>query len=70
MQLNRFADNPIITPAPDESIGANINGPSLLRVPGWLPNPPVRPEATTSAARMPIAPRRDRRAMRIRALVQ
>ena len=39
MQVKRFPANPIITPALDESIGANINGPSLLRVPDWLPNP-------------------------------
>ena len=31
MRANRFSTNPIITPALDESIGANINGPSLLR---------------------------------------
>ena len=39
MQVKRFPANPIITPALDESIGTNINGPSLLRVPDWLPNP-------------------------------
>ncbi|MCZ0938992.1 MAG: hypothetical protein OXJ55_10170 [Caldilineaceae bacterium] len=39
MQVKRFSDNPIIKPTLDESIGANINGPSLLRVPDWLPNP-------------------------------
>ena len=50
MQVTRFPANPIITPALDESIGTNalpssrsayhnINGPSLLRVPDWLPNP-------------------------------
>ena len=39
MQVKRFSAYPIITPALDESIGTNINGPSLLRVPGWLPNP-------------------------------
>ena len=39
MRANRFSTNPIITPALDESIGANINGPSLLLVPDWLPNP-------------------------------
>lgn len=39
MQVKRFASNPIITPDLDDSIGANINGPSLLRVPDWLPNP-------------------------------
>ncbi len=39
MRADRFAVNPIITPALHESIGANINGPSLLRVPDWLPDP-------------------------------
>jgi len=39
MQVERLSANPIITPSLDETIGANINGPSLLRVPDWLPNP-------------------------------
>jgi len=39
MQVRRLSANPIITPALDESIGENINGPSLLRVPDWLLNP-------------------------------
>ena len=39
MHALRFPTNPIITPALNESIGANINGPSLLRAPDWLPNP-------------------------------
>ncbi len=39
MQVKRLSPNPIIKPALDESIGANINGPSLLLVPDWLPKP-------------------------------
>jgi len=39
MQLQRFATNPIITPALDGRIGTNINGPSLICAPAWLPNP-------------------------------
>ncbi|OPZ86278.1 MAG: hypothetical protein BWY76_01027 [bacterium ADurb.Bin429] len=39
MQIRRFPDNPIITQHMDERMGANINGPSLIRVPDWLPNP-------------------------------
>lgn len=39
MKVSRFASNPIITPALDARIGSNINGPSLIRVPEWLPNP-------------------------------
>lgn len=35
----RLGDGPIITPALDASIGANIQGPSLVRVPGWVKNP-------------------------------
>ncbi|MBV7327075.1 hypothetical protein KFU94_02195 [Chloroflexi bacterium TSY] len=39
MNVRRFSKNPIITPELDPSIGTNINGPSLIRVPDWLPNP-------------------------------
>lgn len=38
MHIHRFPQNPIITPAHDPRIGENINGPSLIRVPEWLPN--------------------------------
>ncbi|MFZ1754657.1 MAG: hypothetical protein WBO46_00905 [Caldilineaceae bacterium] len=38
MHIRRFPQNPIITPAHDPHIGQNINGPSLIRVPEWLPN--------------------------------
>jgi hypothetical protein len=37
MKINRLPHNPIITPALDERIGTNINGPSLIRTPDWLP---------------------------------
>lgn len=39
MKIDRFPENPIIYPELDESIGANINGPSLIKVPDWLPDP-------------------------------
>ena len=39
MQLRRLDCNPIITPDSHPSIGTNINGPSLIRAPEWLPNP-------------------------------
>jgi hypothetical protein len=39
MQIVRFPDNPIIRPNMDSRMGDNINGPSLMRVPDWLPNP-------------------------------
>jgi len=35
----RLPTNPIVSPASHSSIGANINGPSLIRVPPWLPHP-------------------------------
>ena len=38
MNIHRFPQNPIITPSHDPRIGANINGPSLIRSPEWLPN--------------------------------
>ena len=36
--VRRIGDAPIITPATDPSIGHNIQGPSLVRVPDWVPN--------------------------------
>ena len=39
LRVERFSTNPIITPQLDDRIGTNINGPSLVRVPDWLPEP-------------------------------
>jgi len=39
MRVRRFEHNPIITQDMHGSLGDNINGPSLIRVPAWLPNP-------------------------------
>lgn len=39
MKAERFRENPIIWPEMDSRMGSNINGPSLIRVPDWLPNP-------------------------------
>ena len=41
MKLNvtRLGEGPIIRPEMDGRMGTNINGPSLIRVPDWLPNP-------------------------------
>ena len=39
LKVERFPTNPIVTPSMDEKIGTNINGPSLIRVPDWLPEP-------------------------------
>lgn len=42
MRVNRLVDGPIIDPSTDRSIGDNIQGPSLVRVPDWLPDAPGR----------------------------
>ena len=39
MKARRLPNNPIITPDTDPSVGNNINGPSLVRVPDWIRNP-------------------------------
>ena len=39
VHVERLVDQPIITPATDASIGENIQGPSLIRVPDWVENP-------------------------------
>lgn len=36
--VRRIGDGPIISPATDPSIGHNIQGPSLVRVPDWVEN--------------------------------
>ena len=38
MKIHRLPTDPIITPALHDSLGGNINGPSLIRTPAWLPN--------------------------------
>lgn len=39
VRAQRLPVNPIIRPDLDARIGGNINGPSLIRVPDWVPNP-------------------------------
>lgn len=39
MNPTRLPSNPIITTASHPTLGNNVNGPSLIRVPDWLPNP-------------------------------
>ncbi len=39
MKVERLAANPIITPLMSAHVGANINGPSLIRVPPWIDRP-------------------------------
>ncbi|MBG10204.1 MAG: hypothetical protein CMD92_03460 [Gammaproteobacteria bacterium] len=36
--VTRLLDHPLIGPDADSSIGKNIQGPSLIKVPDWLPN--------------------------------
>ena len=38
VRVERFLDSPIITPSLHPSIGENIQGPSLIRVPDWVEN--------------------------------
>ena len=35
----RLAQNPLITVATSSSLGDNVNGPSIIRVPSWIPHP-------------------------------
>ena len=39
LRVERLLDAPIITPETHASIGSNIQGPSLIRVPDWVPEP-------------------------------
>ena len=39
VEVKRFKFNPIIYPQIDESLGNNIAGPSLIRVPNWIDEP-------------------------------
>ena len=38
VRVERLLDSPIITPSLHPSIGENIQGPSLIRVPDWVEN--------------------------------
>jgi len=38
-RVQRLPNNPIVSPASDPSLGTNINGPSLIRVPAWVEKP-------------------------------
>ena len=38
-EAQRLSDNPIVHSDLDSSIGENIQGPSLIRVPDWIPDP-------------------------------
>ena len=39
MRIERFPGNPLVVPAMDSRIGSKINGPSVIRVPGWVRHP-------------------------------
>lgn len=39
MRITRLGAGPIIVPDMDRRMGSNINGPSLIRVPDWVPSP-------------------------------
>ena len=39
VRVERLSDGPIIRPHMDRAMGSNIAGPSLIRVPDWIPNP-------------------------------
>jgi len=39
MRITRLLNHPIIGPDLHQSLGPNIQGPSLIRVPDWVPNP-------------------------------
>src|ERR1035441_4007062 len=38
-RATRLPENPIVVPASSETLGDNINGPSLIRVPNWVDHP-------------------------------
>ena len=39
ISVERLADRPIISPDLHSSIGTNIQGPSMIRVPDWVESP-------------------------------
>lgn len=39
LAVRRFAQNPLITVSSSPTLGGNVNGPTVIRVPAWLPNP-------------------------------
>ena len=39
VKVTRLVENPIIRPSMDARMGTNVQGPSLIRVPDWLPDP-------------------------------
>jgi hypothetical protein len=39
LEARRFSENPLITVSSSPTLGGNVNGPTVIRVPAWLPNP-------------------------------
>ena len=39
LRVSRLQQNPLITPRTSASLGTNVNGPTVIRVPEWVPNP-------------------------------
>ncbi len=39
MEVTRLVDGPIVSPQTHHSIGHNIQGPSLIKVPDWVATP-------------------------------
>ena len=39
IKVARFEQNPLITMRTSRSLGSNVNGPTVIRVPDWAPNP-------------------------------
>ena len=35
----RFAENPLVSVRSDASVGDNVNGPSIIKVPSWVKRP-------------------------------
>lgn len=39
LNATRFVENPLVSVRSDASLGDNVNGPSVIRVPAWVKNP-------------------------------
>ncbi len=39
LKVARFEQNPLVTTRTSRSLGSNVNGPTVIRVPDWVPNP-------------------------------
>ena len=37
--VQRFAENPLVSVRSDPSVGDNVNGPSVIKVPSWVKRP-------------------------------